>query len=133
MKHHAIPPAPNPDSLEAMVETFKALADPTRARLVLLLAAGERSVGDLVDQLEQPQSTVSRHLSLLRAAELVITRRDGVRVYYRLKDAHVGDLVAQAFAHAEHERLGLPDHHNSAHHNSDHDRASPPPGLELRP
>ena len=110
MKHHAIPPAPNPDSLEAMVETFKALADPTRARLVLLLAAGERSVGKLVEQLEQPQSTVSRHLSLLRAADLVSTRRDGVRVYYRLKDAHVGDLVAQAFAHAEHERLGLPDH-----------------------
>ena len=110
MKHHIIPPAPNPDSLEAMVETFKALADPTRARLVLLLSAGERSVGELVEQLEQPQSTVSRHLSLLRAAGLVSTRRDGVRVYYRLKDAHVGDLVSQAFAHAEHERLGLPDH-----------------------
>ena len=118
MKHHAIPPAPNPDSLEAMVETFKALADSTRARLVLLLAAGERSVSDLVVQLEQPQSTVSRHLALLRAADLVSTRRDGVRVFYRLKDAHVGDLVAQAFAHAEHERLGLPDHANSNHGSS---------------
>ena len=110
MKQHAVPNVPNPESLETMVETFKALADPTRARVVLILTEGERSVGDLVELLEAQQSTVSRHLGVLRAADLVTTRRDGVRVYYRLKDAHVGDLVAEAFAHAEHERLGLPDH-----------------------
>ena len=100
MKQHAVPNTPNPESLETMVETFKALADPTRARVVLILTEGERSVGDLVELLEAQQSTVSRHLGVLRAADLVATRRDGVRVYYRLKDAHVGDLVAEAFAHA---------------------------------
>ena len=110
MKQHAVPSTPNPESLETMVETFKALVDPTRARVVLILTEGERGVGDLVELLEAQQSTVSRHLGVLRAADLVTTRRDGVRVFYRLKDAPVGDLVTEAFAHAEHERLGLPDH-----------------------
>lgn len=110
MHQHQLSFTPHPADLESVVDTFKALADPTRTRLLLILASGERGVNDLVAQLEQPQSTVSRHLAVLRAADLVATRRDGVRVFYRLKDAHVGDLVAQAFAHAEHERLGLPDH-----------------------
>ena len=110
MNQHAVPPTPNPESLEAMVETFKALAEPTRARIVLLLNQGEHAVNDLVELLGGHQSTVSRHLAVLRAANLVTTRREANRVIYRLKDAHVGDLVAQAFAHAEHERLGLPDH-----------------------
>ena len=123
MKQHAVSLEPHPTDLEFVVKTLRALADPTRARLVLLLMAGERSVGDLIDQLEQPQSTISSHLSLLRAADLVTSRRDGVRVYYQLKDAHVGDLMTQAFAHAEHERLGLPDHSDEL----------PQPSLELRP
>ena len=110
MKQHVVPPAPNPESLTAMVETFKALADPTRARIVLILTQSERSVGDLVELLEAQQSTVSRHLAVLRAARLVQTRRETTHIYYRLSDAHVGDLVRQAFSHAEHEHLGLPDH-----------------------
>ncbi len=114
MRQHPLSSTPHPADLESVVGTFKSLADPTRTCLVLLLAASERSVNDLVNLLAQPQSTVSRHLTVLRAADLVSTRRDGVRVFYRLKDAHVGDLVAQAFAHAEHERLGLPDHDSPA-------------------
>jgi DNA-binding transcriptional ArsR family regulator len=110
MKQHVVPPTPNSESLAAMVETFKALADPTRAQIVLILTDSERSVGDLVELLEAQQSTVSRHLAVLRAARLVQTRRETTHIYYRLSDAHVGDLVHQAFSHAEHERLGLPDH-----------------------
>ena len=113
MKQHVVPPAQNPESLAAMVETFKALADPTRARIVLILTQSERSVGDLVELLEAQQSTVSRHLAILRAAKLVLTRRETTHIYYRLSDAHVGDLTHQAFSHAEHERLGLPDHKKS--------------------
>lgn len=95
---------------------FKALADETRLRVVLALLAGERSVSDLVAGLDLPQSTVSRHLAVLRHAEVVSTRRKATSVYYRLADAHLGDLVRQAFAHAEHERLGLPDHGEEASH-----------------
>ncbi len=64
----------------------------------------------LVEALGQPQSTVSRHLGLLRSAAVVKTRRETTQVYYRLADAHVAQLVLQAFSHAQHERLGLPDH-----------------------
>ncbi|WP_263862379.1 ArsR/SmtB family transcription factor [Deinococcus detaillensis] len=79
-------------------------------QLVLLLLQGERSVTGLVDALGQPQSTVSRHLALLRSAQVVKTRREATHIYYRLADAHVAQLVQQAFSHAQHERLGLPDH-----------------------
>jgi DNA-binding transcriptional ArsR family regulator len=114
MHQHRLSSNPHPADLKSVVDTFKALADPTRTRLLLILASGERGVNDLVDQLKQPQSTVSRHLTVLRSADLVATQRDGVRVIYRLKDAHVGDLVVQAFAHAEHERLELPNHDSPA-------------------
>lgn len=105
MKRHTISTTPHPADLASVAKTFKALADPTRARLILLLSEEERTVTALVEALQAPQSTVSRHLAVLRNAELVVTQRAGVRVYYRLASSHVGDLVYEAFAHAEHERL----------------------------
>jgi len=64
---------------------FKALGDPERLRLFYLLSRHEElCVCHLTDALELPQSTVSRHLGLLRHAELVATRRDGKWMYYRL-------------------------------------------------
>lgn len=64
---------------------FKALGDPVRLRLFSLLAAGdELCVCHLTDALQLPQSTVSRHLALLRGAGLVETRRDGKWIHYRL-------------------------------------------------
>lgn len=110
MHLHDLARKPHPVDLLAVIKTFKALSDPIRLRIVLLLVHGEQPVCDLVTSLELPQSTVSRHLALLRAAELVETRRAGSHVHYRIANAHLGDLVLQAFSHAEHERLGLPDH-----------------------
>ncbi len=63
-----------------------ALADTTRILILYLLAEGEATVTQLVTQLEQPQPTVSRHLKVLRERGLVIARREGVNVYYRLSD-----------------------------------------------
>lgn len=65
-------------------ELFKALSDEIRLRIVALLAHGELCVCDLTEVLELPQSTVSRHLSVLRRAGLVVDRRQGVWSYYRL-------------------------------------------------
>lgn len=110
MKHHALSGNPHPDDLSLVVETFRALSDVTRARLVLLLTQHEHSVGELVAALQQPQSTVSRHLSVLRSADLVATQRRGTSVYYRLSDTHLGELVRQAFSHAQHKRMGLTNH-----------------------
>ncbi|MDX2008504.1 MAG: metalloregulator ArsR/SmtB family transcription factor [Meiothermus sp.] len=110
MQHHVLPQRPNPNDLSRVVELFKALSDPTRVRLVLLLSKTPHTVGALVEALEQPQSTVSRHLAILRAAGLVSTQRQGTSVHYQLSDTHLGELTRQAFSHAEHQRLGLTEH-----------------------
>lgn len=104
MERHTIPLPPQPLTLELAVSTFKALADPVRLQLILQLRnRRECSVGELVDALALPQSTVSRHLAVLRHSHLVLTRRDSTIVHYRLADPHVGDLVIQAFSHADHQ------------------------------
>lgn len=65
---------------------FQALADPTRVRILNLLVAGELCVCDIVELLEQPQPTVSRHLATLREERLVEVRRKGRYAHYRLGD-----------------------------------------------
>lgn len=72
------------DLLDQSVELFKAVADPVRLRLLHLLRAGEVCVCHLHEALDLPQSTVSRHLAYLRKRGLVIGRKQGLWVYYRL-------------------------------------------------
>lgn len=109
MKGHVVSWPPHPEDEARVLEAFQALSDATRVRLVLRLSREEHAVGDLVEALDAPQSTVSRHLAVLRKARLVATRREGTSVYYRLAGEHARDLVREAFSHAEHERLQLPD------------------------
>lgn len=76
---------------------FKALSDETRLRILALLEGGELCVCDLMEALELPQSTISRHLAYLRNAGLVEDRRQGVWMFYSLaeKDDLLGrDLMA---------------------------------------
>ena len=80
--------------LDSLARTFRALADPTRLRILGLLLAGETCVCDIHDSLRLPQPTVSRHLAYLRRAGLVATRRDGLWVHYRLADLADGVLQA---------------------------------------
>jgi ArsR family transcriptional regulator len=86
-------------SLEAM---FRALADGTRLRILGLLIAGEMCVCHLHDTLGEPQPKISRHLAYLRRAGLVVRRREGLWVHYRLADATdpVIATVLQAVRHA---------------------------------
>ena len=63
---------------------FRALADRTRLRIVNLLARGSLCVCDIQRILRQPQSSVSRHLALLKSTGLLLDRRDGMRTFYRL-------------------------------------------------
>jgi len=67
-------------------ELFKGFADPTRIRILNLLAAGELCVCDLVALLRLAQPTVSRHLAYLRRTGLVTARPDLKFTYYRLAD-----------------------------------------------
>ena len=67
----------------------KALANPHRLELLELLAQGERTVEDLAFEANLPIANTSQHLQVLRAAQLVEVRRDGLYAYYRLGNERV--------------------------------------------
>jgi ArsR family transcriptional regulator len=66
---------------------FRAFADPTRLRILHLLHDNEWCVGDLTEIINVPQPTASRHLAYLRKAQLVVTRKEGLWIYYSLAPA----------------------------------------------
>jgi DNA-binding transcriptional ArsR family regulator len=68
-------------------DAFNAVAEPRRRQILDVLAAGERSVNDLVVQLELAQPQVSKHLRVLREVGAVAVREDGRRRMYRLNGA----------------------------------------------
>lgn len=73
---------------------FKALSDETRLRILALLQVQELCVCDLMSVLQNPQSTISRHLAVLRQAGLVLDRRQGVWMYYSITKS--ADLFLQS-------------------------------------
>ena len=85
-----------------LAETFKALSDPTRLRMVSLLAGGELCVYDLAAVLGMGQSAVSHQLRTLRDLRLVRRRRAGRQIFYTLDDDHVADLFRRGLEHVEH-------------------------------
>lgn len=68
------------------VDLFKALADETRLRILSLLSSGELCVCEIAKVLEIGQPKASRHLAVLRQAELVLDRREGMWMYYSLAE-----------------------------------------------
>lgn len=65
-------------------EIFKALSVPIRLRIAVLLTTGELCVCNLVKILSMPQSTISRHLAILKSYRIINDRRDGKWIYYSL-------------------------------------------------
>jgi DNA-binding transcriptional ArsR family regulator len=74
------------------VNAFEALADPTRRRIVELLAEGERSAGELASHFDAARPGVSRHLRVLREHGLVHARADGQRRLYSLDPGPLEEL-----------------------------------------
>ncbi|MEJ7902046.1 MAG: metalloregulator ArsR/SmtB family transcription factor [Thermomicrobiales bacterium] len=74
-------------------ELFKALSHPVRIRTLEFLREGELTVSDLQARLGIDASSVSQHLALLRAKRLVVGRREGTSVYYRVADPQVFQLL----------------------------------------
>ena len=90
--------------LETIDQVFKALADPTRVRILGVLGNGEVCVCHIHESLRLPQSLVSRHLAYLRRTGLVETRKEGLWVYYRL--AARRDDVTQTLLEAVYHCIG---------------------------
>src|SRR5512145_3304461 len=94
------------------VDFAKALADETRQQIMRLCCCKWLNVGEIVDATQVSQPTVSHHLSILKAAGLVFTRRDGKQVYYTLNQERLANccyLLAKDFAP---DRLGMLDSSN---------------------
>jgi ArsR family transcriptional regulator len=72
---------------------FRALAHPTRIRMLEILVRGGRTVQELQEQLALDQPIVSQHLAVLRHQRIVSTQKEGLSVRYRLRDPLVGALL----------------------------------------
>src|SRR4051794_39082471 len=67
-------------------EIFQALAHPTRIAIVEALRRGEKSAGQLIEQLELEPANASQHLAVLRGKQVVVNRKEGNQVFYSLRD-----------------------------------------------
>jgi DNA-binding transcriptional ArsR family regulator len=74
------------------MDTFAALADPTRRHIIELLATGEQTFGELAERFEMSRPAVSQHLKVLRDADIVASRPDAQRRVYRLNDGALDEL-----------------------------------------
>jgi ArsR family transcriptional regulator, arsenate/arsenite/antimonite-responsive transcriptional repressor len=95
----------SPDEAATLAARFKAVADPTRLRLLSLIAAhegGEACVCDLTSDFDLSGPTISHHLKVLREAELITGERRGTWIYYRAVPSTLATL-AQALSPAAHE------------------------------
>jgi DNA-binding transcriptional ArsR family regulator len=91
-----------PQTAEQLAQVFRALADPTRVRIVSALAKSELCVGDLAAVLGMSISAISHQLRLLRELRIVCKRREGKHIYYALDDEHVQELFALGLEHVQH-------------------------------
>ncbi|GEK34337.1 ArsR/SmtB family transcription factor [Kurthia sibirica] len=90
------------ETLFVVTQTFKALSDPTRIRILNYLCGKEKSVNDIANSLELSQSAVSHQLRFLKNLRLVRFRREGTTMYYAHDDDHIINLMHQAIDHAKH-------------------------------
>lgn len=92
---------PDERTISALSETFKAMSDPTRVRIITALLENELCVCDLALLLNLTSSAVSHQLRLLRSQRLVKYRKEGKAAYYSLDDKHINNLIAEGIRHVQ--------------------------------
>jgi DNA-binding transcriptional ArsR family regulator len=86
-----------PPTDRQVTKVFKALSDGTRQQILQLLEGEQRTVGEIVKKFSLSQPTISRHLSVLKEADLVIDTRKGQNVIYRLNDQALARSMQKFF------------------------------------
>jgi ArsR family transcriptional regulator len=84
-----------------VAELFRAFSDTSRVRIMSALVNGEKNVNTLADLVGISESAVSHHMRGLRQMRLVVARKDGKEVYYRVDDAHIIALFQQGVKHIQ--------------------------------
>ena len=90
---------PKDELLQDLGDLFKIFGDTTRIKIMYALHEDEMCVCAIAELLGMTQSAISRQLKVLKAANLVETRRDGKTIYYSLADEHVKSIIAQGYEH----------------------------------
>ncbi len=98
-------PSPTLDEHVAahVAELFRAFSDTSRVRIMSVLLKGEVNVSALSQAVGLSESAVSHHLRGLRQMRLVVSRKDGKEVHYRVEDEHIIHLFQQGVKHVQDE------------------------------
>ncbi len=75
-------------------KSFKALSDPTRREILNLLKGGEKTAGEICDNFSMTGATISHHLTILRDAELIYSRKEGKYIIYELNMSVIEEILA---------------------------------------
>lgn len=86
-----------------VAELFRAFSDTSRVRILSVLLAGEMNVSALSESVGLSESAVSHHLRGLRQMRLVVARKNGKEVHYRVEDEHIIHLFQQGVKHVQDE------------------------------
>ena len=90
---------PSDELLDRMESVLNIASDFTRLKIMYAIMKEEKSVSEIVEEVGASQSLVSHQLSVLKNADLVSTRKDGTKVFYRLADEHVDMLLKIVYEH----------------------------------
>jgi len=82
------------EHIETAARALKAISHPLRLKILCVIGAEEACVQDIVDAVGTSQSNISQHLAILRDKEVLLTRKDANRVFYRVGDPRTLQLIA---------------------------------------
>jgi DNA-binding transcriptional ArsR family regulator len=80
-------------NIECTAEVLKAIAHPTRLKILCTLNLQELQVQTLVEKTGTTQSNISQHLALMKECRILVTRRDANRIFYRIRDPQLVELI----------------------------------------
>ncbi|MCF7803830.1 MAG: metalloregulator ArsR/SmtB family transcription factor [Candidatus Marinimicrobia bacterium] len=83
----------DPEQMQHAARVLKTLGHPTRLAIIETLEEGERNVTDIQETIGEPQAITSQHLRLMESREILTSRRDGVQVYYDLKNKFITQIL----------------------------------------
>ena len=99
-EHEPLPATFDDSACERAAAIFRALGDPQRLRLLIMLEARSCCVSELAEALSEPLPAISQRLRVLKSERVVRSRREGKHVYYSLADKHISRLVTNGVMHA---------------------------------
>ena len=100
--HTALENMPTDNDIDALSAFFKMMGDPTRIKMMCVMAQGEMCVQDIASALGMTKSAISHQLSGLKENKIVKSRREGKNVFYSIDDDHVHTVLNIAMTHVKH-------------------------------